>query len=1323
MKKTLLSFIAVWLSVITALASEHTIVFDGTGDQYGLTRLTTAPTATSTFVTELSFTEEDVSFSIEKTSTTGYGFALVNAGGANAGLCVYSSFTSATQPSASLTVPNGKITKVRLYLSGSALTTLAIDFNGEESESTGTDGSLYYWDWSNTEGVETLNFKWDNKWYARYIHSIEVTYTEDLGGKQECGLAFSASEAEAIEGKDFTEPTLDNPNDLEVTWSSSNEAVATVNENGELTLVGGGSAVITAATAGNDEFAKGNAKYTINVIPSASNIAELIEKAPDVNNQVYVNFPVTVTYGSGSFAYVLDAEDNAGYINDGKNDGNTGSATTIYKPGDVIPAGWIATNSSKYELTWKGLPPAVTENKEVAYPEVESLDYEKDACEILILKDVTFSSYTAVGETKAYGTTPDGTRYEFQNNYNAPELPAGTYDVVVAVRYSKVGSSVYAWLSPIKYYPAEFPEEFNITADPATLNISQDYDEGDITIIVDGSIEGESASLTFELPAGWDGLIGAFMPSIMPFSANSAPAKAAAPAEGWTSMEDFKAEYEGFELAEGVKIELPVDGMQHMGMFWLYAGDQVCEAHRISIAATVSMPAPAIPEEFDVTLSCDGLNVTKEMKEEWGEIVYSVVIDGECDAEEVTISLPVPEGWDGFYCATDDGEVSIAKAPKKVDAPTEITWYPISYVGMLDAEEGNAVTFPADGEEYQAIFYLYKGENFVANFGVNVKVEVTQKEPGLEFPDEFNITVSPEGLDVKQDSEYGYTINVEGTTDEKEVSVTLEVPEGWDGFIGGPNPYAFMSKVAKAPVSEDEEAWVSVDDMIEYYNFEKTNTFTAPADGAPHYYMICLYKGDKVYTGEYMAAAISLTVEVEGPEELTFPEKFEATVSADGLEMTKGVEQGIYSINVKGETEEEAVTVTVAVPDGWDGFITMGEPENPGIDPLKAKIAKAADDDEEEWYPIDAMLEAGFQKTNEVTLPADGEEHIAQLYLYKGDMVYMTSRVDVYVEVSNPEPAPEFPAAFEATVSVEGLEMTKGTEQGIYTISVKGESEEEAVTVTVTVPEGWDGFIGMSADDYDPDINPLAKIAKAADEDEEAWAPVEAMLQFGMRKTNALTFAVDGDEHNGQLYLYKGDMVYIANRVDIYVEVSKPAAAEPEFPASIDVTADSETVTISQEADEDNGGIMVVVSGKTDKEEVTLTFDLPEGWDSLIGNLMPMSAEPVVQSRAAEDWVSIEDFKAAQEGEELIESNVIVVPADGKPYVGQFCLCAGDKVYTAQGIMLSVSVAKSTSGIGEIEAEDGDVRYFNIHGVEVVNPESGIYIKVANGKVSKVAVK
>ena len=96
--------------------------------------------------------------------------------------------------------------------------------------------------------------------------SEEVSYTLTVTDpRQDNGLAYSAAEYTANINEPFTNP-LTNPNSLAVTYSSSDEAVATVNENGEVSPLAVGTAVITATFAGNASFKAGSVSYTLTVV-------------------------------------------------------------------------------------------------------------------------------------------------------------------------------------------------------------------------------------------------------------------------------------------------------------------------------------------------------------------------------------------------------------------------------------------------------------------------------------------------------------------------------------------------------------------------------------------------------------------------------------------------------------------------------------------------------------------------------------------------------------------------------------------------------------------------------------------------------------------------------------------------------------------------------------------------------------------------------------------------------------------------------------------------------------------------------------------------
>ena len=85
---------------------------------------------------------------------------------------------------------------------------------------------------------------------------------------QDAGLAFSKDKVSIVLGTENPEyPTLTNPHELTVVYSSSNTDVAEINaETGAITLKADGKTTIKATFAGNDEYLAGEASYELTVI-------------------------------------------------------------------------------------------------------------------------------------------------------------------------------------------------------------------------------------------------------------------------------------------------------------------------------------------------------------------------------------------------------------------------------------------------------------------------------------------------------------------------------------------------------------------------------------------------------------------------------------------------------------------------------------------------------------------------------------------------------------------------------------------------------------------------------------------------------------------------------------------------------------------------------------------------------------------------------------------------------------------------------------------------------------------------------------------------
>lgn len=110
----------------------------------------------------------------------------------------------------------------------------------------------------------------------------EITNFSAHVAKANPNLSFAATEFTANIGEDFTAPTLDNPHNLTVAYSSSDVEIAQVNETSGAVTVGNkvGTVTITASFAGNDDYNAGSASYTIKVTdPEATTVTDVINRA------------------------------------------------------------------------------------------------------------------------------------------------------------------------------------------------------------------------------------------------------------------------------------------------------------------------------------------------------------------------------------------------------------------------------------------------------------------------------------------------------------------------------------------------------------------------------------------------------------------------------------------------------------------------------------------------------------------------------------------------------------------------------------------------------------------------------------------------------------------------------------------------------------------------------------------------------------------------------------------------------------------------------------------------------------------------------------
>lgn len=162
----------------------------------------------------------------------------------------------------------GTITSVIVNAATGGSATLAVKVgsteflnNAKTSASLATTSKDYEFTGSAT-GTIAITMKASSK--AMYIKKITVTYSN----KTSAGISFPASSYKMTLGETFTAPTLTNPNNLTITYASSDSKVATVDAStGVVTPINYGTTTITASSAETDTYAAGSASYTLTITP------------------------------------------------------------------------------------------------------------------------------------------------------------------------------------------------------------------------------------------------------------------------------------------------------------------------------------------------------------------------------------------------------------------------------------------------------------------------------------------------------------------------------------------------------------------------------------------------------------------------------------------------------------------------------------------------------------------------------------------------------------------------------------------------------------------------------------------------------------------------------------------------------------------------------------------------------------------------------------------------------------------------------------------------------------------------------------------------
>ena len=241
--------------------------------------------------------------------------------------------------------------------------------------------------------------------------SYTLTYTDDRRELGNLGFGFSSTTASATYGDGTITPlslTMGQLSGASVTYSSSVQSVATVDNAGSVTIKGAGSTEISASFAGDDYVKPGSASYTLTVNPKE----------------------VGLTWGTTSFIY-----DGSAHAPTATATGLVGNdACTVTVEGAKTDAGsnYIATASVLSNTNYK-LPTDNTTTFSIA----------KAASSVTTAPTANTLTYTGSAQALVIaGAASGGTmQYSLDNQTFAETVPTGTNVGSYTVYYKVVGDA------------------------------------------------------------------------------------------------------------------------------------------------------------------------------------------------------------------------------------------------------------------------------------------------------------------------------------------------------------------------------------------------------------------------------------------------------------------------------------------------------------------------------------------------------------------------------------------------------------------------------------------------------------------------------------------------------------------------------------------------------------------------------------------------------------------------------------------------------------------------------------------------------------------
>lgn len=228
---------------------------------------------------------------------------------------------------------NGKSGEMTLAFKANydRITVTAVDATLGDKVAAGND---YTYPVTVAEGVEEVTFTFTNTESKNVRFDNAKLYQGE--SKKPAGLSWgTASREVTIGAEDNNFPTLTNANNLPVTYASDNTEVATINAEGNITLIAAGTTNISATFEGNEEYEAATVTYKLTVKPAADPSVD-ITNTPETAYTIAQAFELiaagqgldTKVYVKGYITNVKEVSPSFGNATYSLNDDNTYNAET-----------------------------------------------------------------------------------------------------------------------------------------------------------------------------------------------------------------------------------------------------------------------------------------------------------------------------------------------------------------------------------------------------------------------------------------------------------------------------------------------------------------------------------------------------------------------------------------------------------------------------------------------------------------------------------------------------------------------------------------------------------------------------------------------------------------------------------------------------------------------------------------------------------------------------------------------------------------------------------------------------------------------------------